>query len=250
MRMAIDSAFSPISYTKKGTVIISSGDRELDLRREGARVSVPVTRDLTDVSLDTSVIRIDRHTRNLNRLAELPALRRIVAGGIDQRILESLAGAASIEELSVTGSAIETFAPLRQLTRLVWMHVSVATRLRSLSGIERHPNLTFLEVRECASLRDLEPAQDLQQLRLLTLDGRMYKPMRLDSLEPLGRLSSLRVLRLSAVRIRDRDLSPLFGLTGLQWLELPRHFSPEQFAELSWRLPHAKGAWRRWVPSP
>ena len=227
--------------------VISSGDQELDLRRASARLSPPVTRDLADVPVDASVIRIDRHTRNFNRLAELHALRRIVAGAIDQRILEALGGAASIEELSVTGSAIESFAPLRQLTRLVWMHVSVATRLRSLSGIERHPNLTFLEIRECATVSDLEPLQNLQHLRLLTLDGRMYKPMRLDSLEPLGRLNSLRILRLSAVRVRDRDLSPLFGLSGLQWLELPRHFSPEQFAELSRHLPDTKGAWRRWL---
>jgi hypothetical protein len=100
------------------------------------------------------------------------------------------------------------------------VNVHVATRLRSLDGLEDHSTLNFLEITECATITDLEPLRGLDRLALLVLEGRMYRPMRITSLRPLSRLRALRVLRLSAVRVADGDLSPPFGRSLGPWTRI------------------------------
>jgi len=89
----------------------------------------------------------------------------------------------------------------------------------------------------------LEPLRALDQLRFLWLSGTMWTAMRVDSLAPLGPLSRLERLILSNVRVRDRRLAPLLGLSRLTEIRLPKFFPAEEVAALRRAFPSAKGPW-------
>jgi hypothetical protein len=119
-----------------------------------------------------------------------------------------IGGAISVEDLELCGGTMTDLSPLSGLQQLRSLAISVASRLRSLDGVEGLASLEYFSAWHCAALHDLE------------------------------------VLTLHNVRVRDRDLRPLHGLPKLTRLELPAHFPAAEFDALAAALPAVVGRWR------
>src|SRR5262249_54925709 len=73
--------------------------------------------------------------------------------------------------------------------------------------------------------------------------GTMWTAMRVESLEPLSTLSGLERLILSNVRVRDRRLRPLLGLSHLTEIRLPKFFPRDELEAVRREFPSAKLSW-------
>jgi hypothetical protein len=69
--------------------------------------------------------------------------------------------------------------------------------------------------------------------------------MSVESLEPVGRLTSLRFLALTNLEARDESLAPLARLTSLEELSLANFYPVEEMARLSAALPATSCDWFR-----
>jgi hypothetical protein len=225
-------------------VRISTGIRHIDDFLAVRGQTPPDTTNVDDVEPDARAVTVSRKTGNLERLAELPALQRLVARAPNQETLRLIGGASSMEDLELCGGTMADLNPLSGLQRLRYLAISVASRLRSLDGIEGLNSLQFFSAWHCAALTSVAPLAGLRGLRYVFLDGNMYKPMRLESLAAFAGLGDLEVLKLHNVRVRDRDLQPLHGLRKLTQLELPGYFPASEFAALAAAVPAANGRWR------
>ena len=225
-------------------VVISTGIRDLDDLIATRGKTPPDATNVDDVGLSEQGVTISRKTRNLERLAERPALRYLVARGPNDGMLFSIGTATSVEDLSLSGGTMTDLNPLSSLLKLSRLSISVASRLRSLDGIEGLTSLQYLSMWRCAALTSIAPLAGLRRLRLVFLDGNMYAPMRIDSLTPLAELHDLEVIKLQNVRVRDRDLRPLHALKKLRRLELPDFFPRREFDALAAALPTVQGRWK------
>jgi hypothetical protein len=225
-------------------VRVSTGIRDIDDFIAARGETPPEATNVDDIDPDTRVATVSRKTRNLERLAELPALRRLVARATNDKTLRLIGGATAVEDLELCGGTMGDLSPLSGLQKLRLLAISVASRLRSLEGIEAITPLQYLSAWHCAGLTSVAPLAGLRGLRYVFLDGTMYKPMRLDSLAAFAGLHDLEVLKLHNVRVRDRDLQPLHSLRKLTQLDLPDHFPVAQFAALAAAVPAANGRWR------
>ncbi|HEY7152382.1 MAG TPA: hypothetical protein VH575_00340, partial [Gemmataceae bacterium] len=88
---------------------------------------------------------------------------------------------------------------------------------------------------------DLEPLGPLQELEALCLEGGWSKPLRLDTLAPLGRLGRLKRLRLASLRVADGSLRPLHQLGELSNVFIAKAFTDTEFRHLAAALPNARG---------
>jgi Leucine-rich repeat (LRR) protein len=231
-------------------VVISTGIRDLDDLIAARGKTPPDATNVDDVGLSELGVTITRKTRNLERLAERPALRYLVARGPNDRMLSCIGTATGVEDLSLNGGTMTDLNPARGLLKLWRLSISVASRLRSLEGIEGLTSLQYLSLWACAALTSIAPLAGLRGLRLVFLDGNMYKPMRIDSLAPLAELRELEVVKLQNVRVRDCDLRPLHALKKLTRLELPDFFPRGEFDALAAALPAVQGRWKSRLESP
>jgi hypothetical protein len=225
-------------------VRISTGIRDIDDFIAARGETPPDATNVDDVEHDARAVTVSRKTRRLERLAERPTLRRLVARAPTDETLCLIGCAAGVEDLELCGGTMGDLRPLSGLQKLRYLSISVASRLRALDGIEGLTSLQYLSAWHCAALTSIAPLAGLRRLRYLFLDGNMYKPMRLESLAAFAGLRDLEVLKLHNVRVRDRDLQPLHGLRKLTQLELPGYFPASEFAALAAAVPAANGRWR------
>ncbi|MBC6989875.1 hypothetical protein [Hymenobacter sp. BT491] len=170
--------------------------------------------------------------------------------------VQSIFDAPALEELSLTGlqkGEVDRLAKLGTLTRLTLADSSVED-LRFLEALRGH--LQVLELLNCYRVSDFAPIAGLTNLRRLNIDG--YKDVgsvafvqnlphleilllnvgAIQSLAPLGRVTSLKALALYGPRTRvvDGDLQPLTHLPDLSMLMLVnrRHYSHKLIKAWDW----------------
>ena len=223
---------------------ISTGIQDFDDLIALRGTNSPDALAIDDIDRRARDATISRKTRNLDQLGERPALRHLVVRTPSVETLSWVGGAQGVEDLELCGGTMSDLNPLRTLRNLRALSISVASRLRSLDGVEGLTSLEYFSTWYCAALTNLAPLAGLRGLRYVFLDGNMYKAMRIDSLVPLAGLRELEVLKLHNVRVRDRDLQPLHGLRKLRQLDLPAYFPSTEFAALAVALPAANGGWR------
>jgi hypothetical protein len=80
----------------------------------------------------------------------------------------------------------------------------------------------------------------MKNLKGLGLNGSMYSTLKIDSLEPIGRLSNLKYLQLINTSIKDKSIKPLLSLKKIECLRLTNKWSENDFELLRINLPLLK----------
>ena len=120
-----------------------------------------------------------------------------------------------------------------------------ATRVTDLRPLARFKTLRGLGIQHFPRLQTLEPLAELTGLISLEVSGSVWTRMSVESLEPFGRLTSLRFLALTNLEARDALLAPLARLTSLEELSLANFYPAEEMARLSAALPATSCDWFR-----
>lgn len=186
----------------------------------------PAVTNAHEVDRGARALTVSRKTRRLERLAELSGLRRLVVRAPNDAMLAAIGGATRVEDLELCGGTMTTLSPLAGLRKLRYLTISVASRMRTLDGLDHLIGLRYLSIWHCAAITSIAALAGLRRLRYVYLDGNMYKPMRLDSLAALATLRNLEVLVLHNVSVRDGDWSPVHDLRKLTRAELPARSRP------------------------
>jgi hypothetical protein len=198
--------------------------------------------------LDLSELRPDVHTvsaygkaKGLTRLEGFPRLRTLWISGLDERqatVVGTLSGLKSLVIHDLRTPSLRSFSGLTSLERLTICGVS---KLKTLEGIQPLQNLRELLLVIVTGLQALDPLSALAYLEVLSIDGGLYKNLRLASFKPLSGLTGLRRLRLASVAVADKSLRPLHDLSGLREVFISRPFPRKDLVALALALPRARG---------
>ncbi len=158
-------------------------------------------------------------------------LRNISGDGFSRIVTSCRAKWLRLGDL--TAKSLDGIEELRDTTELL---IEWAPKVESIEPVFRMGQLHSLSVIDVARLRDISGIGRLSKLRSLTLEGGVWKPLRLNSLKPVADLPGLQHLRIMNVRLADDDVTCLSRLAGLRSLELSNQFEREQIAALAHRF--------------
>ncbi|GAB3541638.1 leucine-rich repeat domain-containing protein [Noviherbaspirillum agri] len=199
---------------------------------------IPYAQNLADVPRSATDLAINGTTKSLHLLKEWPVIERLWVLGVNQREWDAIAPAVNPRMLMVYQMRVADLSLLGAMSRLEELCLNWNTKAISLSGIEHLQGLKTLAIYDFPKLQALEPLSALSALKVLDLQGGMWNPLKLDSLEPLGMLKGLEQLRLVNLKVADGGLKALCKLRGLRKLVLSNQFPTEAYAQLSVCLPH------------
>jgi len=201
------------------------------------------TTALEEVSESVEVLHVTRKTVGWGRLPELRSLRTLNAHDIDDVHFEYICMASQINYLAANIFGIKRLDPLRRLINLKGLELTDSTKFSSLDGLEVLTKLQSLTLSNCPVKIDLAPLSACKELRSLWLSSRYAKAMRVHSLSPLSSLTQLERLKMKNVRVEDKQLVALHGLTNLTEVDVPNFFPKSEFIALAAALPNARGNW-------
>jgi len=146
------------------------------------------------------------------------ALRSRVA----PQLFEAVCCHQQLTRLHVKWGPVKDLTPLRKLQQLEGLSLGT-TSVEDISPVADLPALTMLQLVNLKHVRDLGPLAAAARLQFLEVEGYWQGPQKthLLNLEFARELHDLRALSIGYVIVEDLDVTPLLGLTRLEYLDLP-----------------------------
>ena len=200
----------------------------------------PILGDLSGLPADATFVATHGTAAHLDRLSAAHSLIAIWANPASDDLIRNLAGLPRLRAVCLTHVKRIDVSPLAASPSLEHLLLIWAPALTDVSFLARIPTLRTLYLDSVGRL-DLDTLPPLPRLTALHIGGGMWSTLKVASLKPLARLSSLAYLTLSNARPLDGSLAPLAGLRQLRELRLPNFFSVEECARLAAALPDTTG---------
>lgn len=212
----------------------------VDLPHDRIVAPQPIAADLADVSPGADVISISRNTKGLFRLPEYRNLRRVWTTGLDAQTLTVVSSLPELRELVVYEYRERDLTAVARATALESLAVWYAPRLRSLAGVEHLRGLRELIVGDVRGPLPLDEVASLASLETMSMEGGMWRPLAVPSLQPLASLERVERLRIASIKVEDQSLAPLRGLSRVRDVFIANQFPLEEFARLAAAWPEVK----------
>ena len=174
-------------------------------------------RDLTGLEFATNMrdlwLKGNKHISDLSPIAGLRNLWALDIGGNSVSDLSPVAGLTNLAKINIGNNKISDLSPLEGLKNLEYFK-SWNNFLSDLSPLMKLPNLWNIDI--CGGDPDISVLKDAKNLKELYLNFCGVSDTDLSTLANLTNLTRLSV----AANKRLSDISPLSGLTNLEWLNL------------------------------
>lgn len=191
--------------------------------------------DLKGVSINLQSMVISNDTSNLNLISKYDPLDVwLINLKIDklEHVLENM----QPKFLHIYGCQVDNLSILSRLAKLETCIIIWNSKLTHLWEVGRNTMLRNLHIEDVSKLSDLKELATGTQLKYLGLEGGLHKPLRLQSLSPIGSLFSLEYLNLMNFRVQNDSIKPIARLLNLKELRISNQFKTEEFAWLSTKL--------------
>src|SRR5205085_616398 len=129
--------------------------------------------------------------------------------GLDQVYLVSpgadwiakISESKELRSLAIKTPRTSDLGPLGKLP-LVQFDISYPTRIKEWGFLSQFTRLRRLVVDNATTFTDLSYLEDMQTVEFLGVAGGYSKPLRADSVQPLGAMASLRAVFLANIRLK------------------------------------------------
>ena len=196
---------------------------------------------VASIPRDAAAAAVFGRARDFEALVSRRSLDNLWLSGIREQEVAILSEMTWLRRLVVHDlrvSALQAFASLQQLRSF---SIAGSPKIKSLSGLEQLIGLTDLILFDCCNYATIEPVAALASLETLCVEGGFSKPVTIESLAPLARLTELRRLRLASIRVLDKSLRPLHGLDRLSDVFIAKMFPDSELRAAAAALPAARG---------
>ncbi|WP_299426600.1 leucine-rich repeat domain-containing protein [uncultured Shimia sp.] len=167
--------------------------------------------------------------------------------GISQKVFDTLCAAIDPTFLAFKELRAHDLTALTGFSNLRGLELFWCPKLENLNPLGKLANLELLELTDCNRVTDLSPLSQLC-VSSLAVEGGMWKPTKVNTLEPLARMANLKWLRLASLKCHKDGLKPLAKNQNLEALQLPLTFPTEDYAFLKAKMPNVQSnALQPWV---
>lgn len=171
---------------------------------------------------------IGRNKLNYRGLRERTGLRHLIASNVDQHFLDEIGELRELERLELEWPFVATdLSPLLRLQRLKFLSIDSPRRIANFEILTRLESLRTLLVTNAKKMTGLDWLAGADHLEVVGIEGGMWSPYTIPTLEPVGGLRSLRAFLATSTNLADRRLMPLAECPNLSFLGIacvaPRH---------------------------
>lgn len=196
--------------------------------------------DLAKVKPSTTELNIHGYVKNIELLPALTNLHKVYICTVTQQQFNAILSLVNPPELKLYEVRVADLSRLSSLTRLEKLELDWNTKATGLWDMRPNTRLRSLSVNDFSKLDNVDEIRNAPQLEKLNLSGGMWNKLKLQSLEPLRALDSLRLLCLGNLSIEKGGLDPLATLRQLEELDISNQFPNSEYAKLSVALPNTK----------
>lgn len=197
-----------------------------------------------DIPDDARRAILNREGTSHRGIAGKTALRALEAGGVNDRFLEEIAALTELRFLYLAYPVTATsLAPLLKLRRLRSLALTAVRKADDFARLLELPELEILWISEAKHLTSLDFLKDAHHLRIIGVEGGLWKMQTLPGLAPLAGLRGLEELHLASVRLEDTDLLPLAACPKLKSLHCARFAPKKAFDALKAARPDMACTW-------
>jgi hypothetical protein len=197
-------------------------------------------KDLNQIEIVPSEIAIQGSTKNLERLQKLNEVEKLWLFTVNQSEFDLIMNNVKPRILYIYELKVEDLSSLEKLTEIEEIHLCWNTKATQLWDLSKNARLKSLSIEDFKRLNNLEPLKHCQSLKELALSGGISNTLNINTLKPLEKLTGLKYLTMSNIRVKDESLEPLANLVNLKELNISNQFPTKEYARLSVRLPNTK----------
>ena len=143
------------------------------------------------------------------QIAQCRYLTTLNLAGTNVRDLEALASLPRLERLVLWGTAVRDLGPLRHIRSLRWINIG-CTEVTDLEPLAALPHLEVVDLSH-TPVEDIEPLGSCLRLRELIMRG-----SQIARIDAVARMRDLRLLDIAGTKVTDTSAAR--SLKGLDWL--------------------------------
>lgn len=195
--------------------------------------------DLADFDNSKTELHIRADVKNRKLLSDLK-IEKLWLIGAKEKDIDEIFSIHQPKYVSLYQFLAKDLSCLETLEKCETLITEWNTKATKIWNIESNRNLKKLAIRDYSKISDLTPLEKASHIKSLSLDGGMDKTLKIDSLNPLSKLTQLEFLRLTNINVKDESLEPISHLINLKILELSNQFPTKEYANLSAKLTSTK----------
>lgn len=175
--------------------------------------------------------------------SELPNLKEVkylwFVSRVNQKMFDAACRIPDLEGLFIKWSGIKSLEALRIPKKLRHLWLGSSSGVESIDVLGELDSLITIELQQLNKISDFSVLSKLTGLEGLGIDGSIWTPQKIDTLEPLGNFRSLKYLTLINTRLKDKSFDPILNLTELVRFESSWNYPEAEFEKLK-SLPRLK----------
>ena len=197
-----------------------------------------VISDISNFDFSKKEISITADAKNINLLANVK-IDKLWLFSAKEKDIDRIFKIIQPEYVNLYQLLAKDLTCLEQL-KCKTLIVDWNTKALKLWNLKKNSNLRQLSIRDFSKISNINEIQNAMELVSLSLEGGMWKPLKIESLSPIIHLKKLQYLRLMQIKVADESLEPISNLNNLKTLEISNQFPTKEYAYLSVKLPETE----------
>lgn len=200
----------------------------------------------SDIPEGATIAWIGRQKLNYRGIGNLQALQHLVCGNVDQPFLEEIGQVENLNRLELEWPMVaKDLTPILALNQLDFLTIDSPRHIADFRPLLTLPRLRTLIITNPKKMVDLTWLSDAHHLEAIGIEGGMWSPYKISSLQPLAGLRSLRAFLGVSTKLADKHLGALAECPKLEFLKIAQVAPQEEFLRLAALKPHLICDWFR-----
>jgi hypothetical protein len=175
--------------------------------------------EASDIPADATRAWIGRQKLNYRGLGKRRALRHLISGNVDQPFLYEIGELDNLERLELEWPMVaKDLTPILRLKKLAFLSIDSPRYIGDFRPLLELPCLRTLIITNAKKMTDLEWLRGAHQLEVIGIEGGMYSPYKIPTLQPIAGLRALRAFLGVSTKLVDSSLAPLVDCPQLEYL--------------------------------
>lgn len=187
---------------------------------------------------------IGRQKLNYRGIGKRRALQHLIGANVDQAYLDEIGELENLKRLELEWPTMaKDLSPILKLKKLTFLSIDSPRHIADFRPLLELPALRTLLITNPKKMTDLEWLGEAHHLEVIGIEGGMWSPYKISSLQPLAGLRSLRAFLAVSTRLADKSLMPLVDCPRLEYLGIARLAPQSEFELLKAARPDLICSW-------
>ncbi|AWA31029.1 hypothetical protein HYN48_13580 [Flavobacterium magnum] len=173
----------------------------------------------------------------------LPTLENVkflwISSNVNQELFESICNMKNLIGLNIEKNSIKNIDAIGNVSTLTFLRLANFTTIENIKSLSLLISLEVLELENFKNVSDFQIIGKLKKLQGLSISGSMFSSQRIENIDFIKSLTSLKYLMLINSKMTDKNFDALLNLHQLETFYSSYNYPRTEFEKLK-SLPNLK----------